>query len=226
MLPHLGANDVDGHDAVWVDAVPDGRVDRPSPGPERAAPPSGRGKAEGDRGAGSADQKAAARQTVLPPSDPGATHCWRPFGFRGSLFDRLADADIGHAAAQIAGHDRSMSWSLGAGNPQQRRRLHDLAGLAVTALRHLQLDPGLLQRMRPSGSSPSIVVMSASPTLPTGVMHDRVARPPTWTVQAPHMPMPQPNFVPVSPTMSRITHSSGVSSSASIATVRPLMDVS
>jgi hypothetical protein len=30
---------------------------------------------------------------------------------------------------------------------EQRSRLHDLAGLAVTALRHLQIHPGLLQRM-------------------------------------------------------------------------------
>src|SRR6266851_3640217 len=54
-------------------------------------------------------------------------------------------------------------------------------------------------------------------------MQERVGRPPTCTVQAPHMPMPQPNFVPVRPMTSRMTHSSGVSSSASIVTARPLM---
>jgi hypothetical protein len=66
--------------------------------------------------------------------------------------------------------------------------------------------------------------MSAPSTALTGVMHDRVARPPTWTVQAPHMPMPQPNLVPVRPISSRITHSSGVSSSTSIVTALPLME--
>ena len=54
-------------------------------------------------------------------------------------------------------------------------------------------------------------------------MHERVGRPPTCTVQAPHMPMPQPNFVPVRPIMSRMTHSSGVSSSTSTETARPLI---
>src|SRR6266568_1738287 len=54
-------------------------------------------------------------------------------------------------------------------------------------------------------------------------MQERVGRPPTCTVQAPHMPMPQPNFVPVRPMSSRMTHSNGVSSSASITTARPLM---
>src|SRR5271170_5655927 len=54
-------------------------------------------------------------------------------------------------------------------------------------------------------------------------MQERVGRPPTWTVQAPHMPMPQPNFVPVRPTTSRMTQSRGVSSATSTVTGRPLM---
>ncbi len=37
------------------------------------------------------------------------------------------------------------------------------------------------------------------------------------------MPMPQPNLVPVRPMTSRMTHNSGVSSSTSIDTARPLM---
>src|SRR5208337_4543643 len=75
----------------------------------------------------------------------------------------------------------------------------------------------------PSGSSPSIVVTSAPATKLTGVMQERVGRPPTCTVQAPHMPMPQPNFVPVRPITSRMTHNRGVSSSASTVTARPLI---
>ena len=44
----------------------------------------------------------------------------------------------------------------------------------------------------------------------TGRMHDRCATPLTCTVQAPHRAMPQPNFVPVSPTTSRSTQSRGI----------------
>src|SRR2546427_4159811 len=39
----------------------------------------------------------------------------------------------------------------------------------------------------------------------------RVATPSRWTVQAPHWAMPQPNLVPVSPSVSRSTQRSGVS---------------
>src|SRR5581483_11303161 len=45
----------------------------------------------------------------------------------------------------------------------------------------------------------------------TGVTHDRTASPSRWTVQAPHRAMPQPNLVPVRPSVSRSTQSSGVS---------------
>src|ERR1700730_5726640 len=40
-------------------------------------------------------------------------------------------------------------------------------------------------------------------------------------MQAPHKPAPQPNFVPVSFNPSRITHSNGVSSGASLVAGRP-----
>src|SRR5579864_4573461 len=49
------------------------------------------------------------------------------------------------------------------------------------------------------------------PTCDTGVTQDRVGAPSTCTVQAPHNPAPQPNFVPVSVRVSRKTQSSGVS---------------
>src|SRR5882672_3377107 len=48
-------------------------------------------------------------------------------------------------------------------------------------------------------------------TCETGVEHDRLASPSTCTVHAPHSPAPQPNFVPVSSSVSRRTQSKGVS---------------
>src|SRR5580692_4578212 len=56
----------------------------------------------------------------------------------------------------------------------------------------------------------------------TGVMQDRVASPSMITVQAPHNPAPQPNFVPTIPSSSRRAHSSGISGSTSTAIFRPL----
>ena len=58
--------------------------------------------------------------------------------------------------------------------------------------------------------------------LSTGVMQERTATPSTCTVQAPHSAMPQPNFVPVMPSTSRNTHSSGVSPSTSTLRSTPL----
>jgi hypothetical protein len=45
--------------------------------------------------------------------------------------------------------------------------------------------------------------------------------PSMWIMQAPQRPAPQPNFVPVSFTCSRITQSSGVAAGASIVTEVP-----
>src|SRR6185437_15165332 len=47
------------------------------------------------------------------------------------------------------------------------------------------------------------------------MLQERTASPSTWTVQAPHCAMPQPKFVPVIPSSSRMTQSSGVSDSTS-----------
>src|SRR5262249_57449149 len=47
--------------------------------------------------------------------------------------------------------------------------------------------------------------------------------PSTWTVQAPHWAMPQPYLVPVSPIVSRNTHSSGVLGSTSTSWAAPLI---
>src|SRR4051812_17153724 len=66
----------------------------------------------------------------------------------GCHVDRFADALIGAAAADV-GHRRV---NVLVGRPrvllQERRRRHDLAGLAVAALRHVDRRPGLLHRMR------------------------------------------------------------------------------
>src|ERR1700730_4635274 len=63
---------------------------------------------------------------------------------RGPL-NGFANAQVGHAAAEVPGHDAidvlvAGRWKV----LQQGRRLHDLAGLAVAALRHLEVDPGFL----------------------------------------------------------------------------------
>src|SRR6266481_2611754 len=75
----------------------------------------------------------------------------------------------------------------------------------------------------PLAASPSIVVILLAPTALTGIEQDLVATPSMWTVQAPHWAMPQPYLVPVRPSVSRNTHSSGVSGSTSTCCVCPLM---
>src|SRR4030095_4797219 len=62
----------------------------------------------------------------------------------------------------------------------------------------------------PDGESPSMVVTDFPATFDTGMLQERNAWPSTWTVQAPQSPMPQPNLVPVSPRVSRSTHSNGI----------------
>src|SRR5580704_12833909 len=66
----------------------------------------------------------------------------------GGALDGAEDARISAATADIAIHVANdvVAARILVGR-QQRRGLHDLAGLAVAALRHLQVEPGLLQRM-------------------------------------------------------------------------------
>ena len=105
---------------------------------------------------------------------------------RGAL-DGAHDARIGAAAADVAVHVRD---DLLARRllvlREQRRRLHDLAGLAVAALRHLLGDPRLLQRMAAVGDRPSMVVTFLPATAEIGVTQERTGLPSTCTVQAPH----------------------------------------
>src|SRR3954451_4443277 len=67
-----------------------------------------------------------------------------------------------------------------------------------------------------------VTIFWLSDTALTGSEQERVAAPSIWTVQAPHWAMPQPYFVPVMPSCSRITHSSGVAGSTSTVWTVPL----
>ena len=71
--------------------------------------------------------------------------------------------------------------------------------------------------------TPSIVVTAFLPIDPIGSRHERTGLPSIWTVQTPHCAMPQPNFVPVIPSTSRNTQSSGTSSDASTVLSSPLI---
>src|SRR5256885_8058216 len=67
-----------------------------------------------------------------------------------------------------------------------------------------------------------MVVILAPLAALAGIEHERTGRPFMWTVQAPHCATPQPYFVPVRPTCSRITHSRGVVGSTSTSWDLPL----
>src|SRR5580692_10931141 len=82
-----------------------------------------------------------------------------PFGLRsilpmasrsllGGALDGAEDARIGAAAADVAVHvaDDVVAARILISR-KQCRGLHDLPGLAIAALRHLQVEPGFLQRM-------------------------------------------------------------------------------
>ena len=60
-----------------------------------------------------------------------------------------------------------------------------------------------------------MVVTSLPTAAETFVVQEKDFLPSICTVQAPHLEMPQPYLVPVSPMLSRSTHRSGVSGSTS-----------
>ena len=66
-----------------------------------------------------------------------------------------------------------------------------------------------------------MVVIGIPSAAETGRVQVRTARPSRCTVQAPQAAMPHPNLVPVNPSVSRSTHSSGVSGSTSTVRVCP-----
>src|SRR5882762_7869765 len=74
--------------------------------------------------------------------------------FLGGVLDSLANSDIRAAAADVSGHG-GVDIAIGRVRlgGEQRRRRHDLAGLAIAALRHLQLDPGLLDLLAGAGGT-------------------------------------------------------------------------
>src|SRR5882672_4841296 len=70
------------------------------------------------------------------------------------VLDSLADSHISAAATDVPRHggvDIAVG-RVGLGG-EQRRRGHDLAGLAIAALRDLQLDPGLLDLLAGGGGT-------------------------------------------------------------------------
>jgi hypothetical protein len=90
-----------------------------------------------------------------------------------SLLDGGANALIGAAAANVAKHGvvdvgvRGMRRLL-----QKRRGLHDLAGLTIAALRHVQRAPSLLKRM----IAFSVEALDGGDRLAVGVADRRLAR--------------------------------------------------
>src|SRR6266850_2772127 len=74
--------------------------------------------------------------------------------FLSGVLDSLADSDIRAAAADVSRHG-GVDVAIGRVRlgGEQRRRGHDLAGLAIAALRHLQLDPGLLDLLAGGGGT-------------------------------------------------------------------------
>src|SRR5262245_43032453 len=68
-----------------------------------------------------------------------------------------------------------------------------------------------------------MVVIFLPAAVDIGVLQERIGWPSSSTVQAPHSAMPQPNLVPVMPSVSRITQSSGVSGAALTSRALPLM---
>src|SRR6202035_3210958 len=67
-----------------------------------------------------------------------------------------------------------------------------------------------------------MVVTARPATAAAGRTHERIGWPSTSTVQAPHRGMPQPYLVPVKPSTSRSTQSSGMSSGTKTSCSVPL----
>src|SRR6266567_6554231 len=70
------------------------------------------------------------------------------FHARGRVLDRGANLVVGPAAADVAAHRRvDVGVARRAVLREKRARAHDLARLAVAALRHVVLDPRRLHRL-------------------------------------------------------------------------------
>src|SRR3981189_2393419 len=68
-----------------------------------------------------------------------------------------------------------------------------------------------------------VTILSLALPAESGTEHERITSPLICTEQAPHCATPQPYLVPVRPTCSRMTQSSGVSSSTRQSRTLPLM---
>src|SRR5947209_7602947 len=66
-----------------------------------------------------------------------------------------------------------------------------------------------------------MVVTARPATSASWVWQEKARLPSICTMQAPHRPAPQPNFVPVSLRPSRITHNNGVAAGASVDAALP-----
>ena len=149
--------------------------------------------------------------------------------FLGAGLDGLADAVVGAARHMLrisSMSASSMLAALGPALPDLRHRGHDLAGLAVAALRDVLVDPRLLHRVQVVADGVGqaldrgdLVVRLISET---GTEQGLNALPLMWLVQALQTLMPQPYLGPVTPRRSRITQSRRTSSSMSTVTYSPL----
>src|SRR5262249_22008685 len=132
--------------------------------------------------------------------------------FGGRAQNGALDPHVAHAAAEVAVHVRDQFSFGGIGVlGQQGGRLHDLPRLAVTALRNLLGDPRALERMLALGIETFDGGDFCAGRLRYRGLAGAYRSPLRWTVQAPHKPAPQPNFVPVICKCSRMTHNRGVS---------------
>src|SRR5713101_3945456 len=119
--------------------------------------------------------------------------------------DRAQDARMRAAAAQVRRH-RILDLVVGRlpVDCEQGRRLHHHPVDAIAALDRLLVDERLLHRMQLAAfREASSVTTFLFPTNEIGTTHERIARPSTCTVQAPHWPRPQPKRGPCRPASSR-----------------------
>ena len=157
--------------------------------------------------------------------DVGIDHSWRP-SLHASWQRRewpCADLLVGAAAADVG--DGGVDVGVGRlrlGLEQLRDR-HDHAGLAVAALRHVVVEPGLLHLVQtPSGDRPSMVVICAPATALDG--HRAGARRDSVDMHGAGAALGDAAtvFGAGHAERSRSTHSSGVSGSVSAVCEMPL----
>src|SRR6266446_2681418 len=128
--------------------APDGSRPRYTLGDHGDAAPSAASASGAFIGSTRAARISAPAENMLPRRPRRLTSCTSLILVPPRLLNRLADTLIGPTTADIALHGRidvlvcRLRLLL-----QQRHRLHDLPGLAVATLRHVQRLPGLLDRM-------------------------------------------------------------------------------